>query len=256
VNYTYKDILTSELLARKQSNAKFSLRAFARDLSLSPTHLSAIMLGKRNLTQDVAGKIVKKLALSPIDKRSFLSSAFPELVELQTNTEIQTRLLREDEFSFISEWYHLAIFSLGLVSANRASPDWLAKKLGISELQASDGLNRLKRLGLITVHHDGSYKPTGKQFTTTDDIPSSAIRKFHKQNLDLAKQKIDTVPVEKREYGIVTMAINPGKIKRAKQLIRDFQDQISKELKVGKRKEVYTLSIQLFPLTQEQGNSK
>jgi len=39
-------------------------------------------------------------------------------------------------------------------------------------------------------------------------------------------------------------------------LIRDFQDQISKELKVGKRKEVYTLSIQLFPLTQEQGNSK
>jgi len=252
MNLGYREILLSELTARKQSNAKFSLRAFARGLEVSPSQLSGIISGKRNLTRRQAGKLVEKLALSPGEKRSFLTSAFPEIVQTETNQETKRRLLREDEFRVISEWYHFAILHLGEISPNNTNPAWIAKRLGIAEIQALEGLSRLKRLGLVVVHKDGSFKPTEKSLTTTDDIPSEAIKRFHKQNLELAQSKLDTVPIDKREYGAMTISVNPSKLPKLKRMIREFQSRISEELEGGKRKAVYSFSVQLFPLSLEE----
>ncbi len=252
MTYNYRDILSSELLVRKKANPKFSLRAFARHLGLSPGHLSSLIHGKRNLTGQQAEKLISKLELSPGDKKVFLSSAFPGLLDVETVRERNLRLLQEDEFILISEWFHFAILSLGEIAGNKAQPGWIAERLGISELQARDALNRLGRLGLISVKNDGSFKQTGEPLTTSDDIPSGAIKSFHRKTLDLAKSKLDSVPVGAREFGSVTMAINPAKVNRAKQLIREFQDRLSEELEVGRRKtSVYTLSMQFFPLTAE-----
>jgi uncharacterized protein (TIGR02147 family) len=256
MNSTYQEILASELLNRKRLNSKFSLRALARDLDVSAGHLSSIIHGKKSLTRMQASKIVAKLGLSPNDKTRFLASAFPEILQTKTSREIKMSLIREDEFRLISEWYHFAILSLGATSPNTAHPGWIAKRLGISEIQAIDGLGRLKRLKLITTFKDGSFKQTGRPLTTTDDIPSAAIKRYHKQNLELAMIKLDSISVDKREYGAMTMAINPAKLKKAKRMIRDFQDQLWQELRVGKKKLVYTFSAQFFPVSQESGVSE
>jgi uncharacterized protein (TIGR02147 family) len=180
----------------------------------------------------------------------FLASAFPHLVETPTVQERRTQLIQEDKFNLLSEWYHFAILSLGEISGNKATPQWISERLAITELQARDALNRLKRLDLISVKSDGSYKQTGKPLTTTDDIPSGAIKAYHRGMIDVAKSKLDTIPVEQREFGAVTMAINPAKIGKAKKMIREFQNQLCEELEVGKKKSVYTLSVQFFPLTE------
>ncbi|QDK45842.1 hypothetical protein DOM22_12115 [Bdellovibrio sp. ZAP7] len=250
MNHTYRDILSSELLTRKQSNPRFSLRAFAKQLDLSASHLSSLIIGKRNLTPQQAHKLLNKLELSPADKSLFLSSAFPHILETPTAQERQTQLIADDKFTFLADWYHFAILSLGDISLNKATPAWVSERLGISELQARDALNRLQRLDLISIKSDGSFKQTGNPLTTTDDIPSGAIKAYHRSVIDLAKTKLDTVPVEEREYGAITLAINPAKIGKAKKMIRDFQNQLCEELEVGKKKSVYTLSVQFFPVSE------
>jgi len=249
---SYREILVSELLARKRVNTGFSLRAFARDLEMSPSHLSAVIRGKKGISHKQAGKIISRLTLSPNDKFSFLASAFPDIIHSRTTRESEKRLLEEDEFQLISEWYHFAILSLGTAPRNQAHPEWIARKLGIREIEALDGLNRLKRLGLIAVYKDGSFKKNENVPTTSDDIPSEAIRKAHKQVLNLAQLRLDDVPVEEREFGTIIMNINPAKLEKAKKMIRRFQNELWDELGTGKKKDlVYILSLQLFPVNPE-----
>ncbi len=58
------------------------------------------------------------------------------------------------------------------------------------------------------------------------------------------------VPLEKREYTSITMAIDPKNIPRARRLIDRFQDKVVAILESGEPTEVYNMNVQLFPLTQ------
>jgi uncharacterized protein (TIGR02147 family) len=249
---TFPDILVSELASRKKINPAFSLRAFARVLELSPGQLSSIISGKKPITRKSAGKILKRLSLTSEDRRALLASIFPEVQGLaQMSTD--SRQLREDELAVISDWYYFAILSLALVPNSRARAEWIADRLGITKFQALDALNRLKRLKLIRVEKDGRYRQTEKPLCTSVDQPSEAIRNHQMQNLDLAKEKLETVPLQRREFGTVTMAINSSRLARAKQILREFQDRISQELETGKADAVYTFAYQLFPVERIEG---
>ena len=66
------------------------------------------------------------------------------------------------------------------------------------------------------------------------------------------KKKLESVDVEEREFTTVTMASSPKKIKKAKLLIREFKRKLMEYMEEGEKTEVYTLAIQLFPLTQKE----
>ena len=61
----YRDLIKDEYTKRKQRNESYSLRAFAQALGLSIAGLSQILSGKKELSQDRAVIIAKKLKLSP-----------------------------------------------------------------------------------------------------------------------------------------------------------------------------------------------
>jgi uncharacterized protein (TIGR02147 family) len=93
-------------------------------------------------------------------------------------------------------------------------------------------------------------KATGKQLTTTTEISDTAIRKNHHQGLELAQEALDSVPLELREFGAMTMAIDPKKIPEAKKMIINFRKQMAQFLEVDHQTEVYRLQMQFFPLTK------
>jgi hypothetical protein len=62
--------------------------------------------------------------------------------------------------------------------------------------------------------------------------------------------------VDEREYCSVTVAADPAKIKKLKEMIREFKLKVTRELEQGRPKEVYTFAMQLFPVTLNGGNSK
>ena len=70
---TYIEYLKSELERRLGQNSSYSLRAFARDLQISPGNLSEIVKGKRPLSKKNAQKIAGSLGLNPIEEEAFLA---------------------------------------------------------------------------------------------------------------------------------------------------------------------------------------
>jgi uncharacterized protein (TIGR02147 family) len=245
-----QDYLLSELIERKKRNSNYSLRSFARDLGISPGHVSSLINKRKPLTMRQATQIVSKLNLSPSEQRNFIASAFP-MNGQPRNEELDHKRLEDDEFALISEWQHLAILNLASLKNISSSPKLVAKRLNISSLQVIEAIQRLERLEYILVK-DGKLKRLAKPLRTTTDIPSAAIRKYHKQNLELAKDKIDTVPIHLREFSSMVMPTNARNLARAKKMINDFKEKLCQELEIGSCKEIYTLNIQLFPLTSQE----
>jgi uncharacterized protein (TIGR02147 family) len=84
---------------------------------------------------------------------------------------------------------------------------------------------------------------------TAHDFPSASVRRYHKQVLQVATEKIDAVDVSLREYVTMTIPLNSKKLKAAKTMIRKFKEEFCEELSGSHPNEVYTISIQFFPLT-------
>ncbi len=244
----YHNFIKNEYEARKKNNPNFSLRAYARWLGISPAQVSQLISGKRKLSKKMAIQIADRFGLSPREKIELLEALTPELIEEkeELRSEKTKTLLQEDKFSLIADWPHYSILSLSETSKAKADPRWIAQRLGIDVTTARESFERLVRLGIIEMKGK-SYQQSEKPLTTSKDIASRAIQRHHKQNLNLAQQKLECVSLKAREFSSITMAVNPQKIKQAKILINEFKRKLCSLLEEGDKKEVYTLSIQLFP---------
>lgn len=246
----FREFLGSELQRRKKKNPQYSLRAFARTLHLSPAQLSQILSGKRNVTMKVVDLICERLALSPRQKRKLV------LDSLFQSTQVAERYhdLKEDEFRLISEWYHMAILSLTRVPNANCDPSWIANRLGISKQNASDALYRLKRLGII--EQGPQLKQIGDPIRVVSEVPSPAIRTYHKQILDISHRAIDEVDIQHRDLSSVSILLNPEQIKKISSMIEEFQNQITDTMEDKKNGEVYFLNVQLVPVVTSKKQIK
>ena len=236
-----KDLLLDELATRQGRNTSYSLRAFARDLGVNVTTLSEFFSGRRGLSRQSIQNLVDRLGVSPL------------LLE-KTGKAAASRKLSDESFRMVSEWYYYGILSLARMKRNRAAPEWIAAKLGVSKVTARMALRRLVDTKHIRVLN-GKMIRISESFTTSNDIPSLALRHYHKENLRLAADAIDSEPMPRRFITAITMPTNPDRVKKARDLILRFREEISAFLEEGEPEEVYTVAIQLFPLTKARSNA-
>lgn len=244
--------LSEQLEVRRKKNPAYSLRAFARSLNLPAASLSQIMLGKRPLTLKTAMRIADRFDLSPNERQAFLSSVVwqgasndsPQDAKSYTELEAET-------FAIISDWYHYAILSLGEIKPNFCDAKWIAKQLGITQVQARGALDRLFKLGFIKKVGPRGYTQCAPPLDIQCASKLMALRKYHRQNLSLAEKALDDEPIPLRDFNSMTMAIDPDKIPLAKEAIRKFRDTIATILETGDKRRVYTLAIQLFPISKK-----
>lgn len=226
------------------------MRSFAKYLGFSPAQLSQMMSGKRSITIKAASKISNRLGFSPFEKKKFMSSLINDKSDIKIESTLKFKKMSEDQFSLIADWYHLAILSLTKVKNAKADPRWVARRLGISVEQAHQALLRLERMGLILIKPQ--FKQVGDPFEAVSEVPSEAIRKYHKQNLNLAIEKIETVSVNLREFQSISMALNPNLINVLKKHIDEFLEKMNEEISLSKMDlptEVYNLNVQLYPVS-------
>lgn len=243
-----RPLLLKELEERRRRNAMYSMRAFARDLGVGLGSLSEVLSGKRQLSKSNTLKIVQALHLNSAEKESLLNNSKPAALD-------ERQLLEEDEFKLIADWYYLAILNLTRLKTNKADPAWVAERLNIEPYMAIEALERLQRLKFLKIEK-GRLVRTTMPLTTTTEIPSTAIRRHHSQNLLLAEHSLHNVAVDKREFGSVTMAVNMKNLQKAKELLLKTRKKIAALLEEGPTQEVYTLSFQLFPVTTLPGAAK
>jgi len=158
------------------------------------------------------------------------------------------RVIDIELFQIISDWYHAAILELSFLEEFCADPDWIAKQIGISKLDAKLALARLLEAGLLK-EIEGRLVKTNDHIELDDpDRTSKARRAKQKQIRMKAVESIDKDPVEKRYMTTISMAIDPDLLPEARRRIDEFNDSLSAFLESGKRKQVYAMEIGIFPL--------
>jgi uncharacterized protein (TIGR02147 family) len=245
-----RTLLLTELTARKSRNSSYSLRAFARDLSVSPAALSQYLSRKRELSRKNSQSIVEKLKLSPIETAIMLTGK-----ESRTRETVARELMDEDTFRMISDWLSLAIMNLARLADTRARADWIAIRLGVAEDDVEIVIGRLQRLGLVAVRK-GRLVRTSRPFATTQDIPSAAIKRFHSSILEKARDSLLETPIDERDITAIVMPTNEKKLEEAKRIIRKMRHKIAELVADETAEEVYVLSVQLFPLTKRKPNRR
>ncbi len=162
--------------------------------------------------------------------------------------------LQEDQFRVVSDWYHFAILNLAKLKRNRATPEWIAERLGISRIESRSGMLTLQRLGYLKIEKGKLVRTAVPLFFRPSDMPS-ALKKFQKQQLQLAERSLERDPVDKRYITSFILPTDPERLLEAKALLLKYQRKVMEFLENGNSTEVYSLSIQLFPLSHSKENS-
>ncbi len=260
----YRIFLKTVLADRMARNPKYSLRAMARSFSISPALLSQISNGKRNLTTANAVRLAKKLGLSKRETDYFCS-----LVQYQDAKHVESKALllekinalrakREvhsvplDAFKALSDWYHFAIIESLRIKNFTATPKNLARKLGISAVEAEVALERLERLGVIETKPDGGYRQTHKGIRAESEERNLALQAFHRQMLEKAIHSLTSQSTKEKYVGSETFALDLAQLPEARRRIDEFLDDMSELADKGANpSETYHVGVQLFRLSRK-----
>jgi len=66
----------------------------------------------------------------------------------------------------------------------------------------------------------------------------------------MAEAALSDFPVEQREFGNVSIAVNASDLPAAKKRLREFIDQFNRDFERDEAQEVYQLNVQFYPLTR------
>jgi uncharacterized protein (TIGR02147 family) len=262
IKFNYIDILNEQLEVRSARNSNYSLRAFARDLELSPSRLSQILNKKKGLSEKAAEALAMKLGLNTREKEYFVLSAksqhsrslkdkaeaTKDLKEILA-PKLQSKEIDNREFELAHSWYHMAILELMELKDYEHSVEWFAKKLKIKKVIVKNALERLEKIGWITLQN-GSYRASFESNESPNDLPSNAIKSFHDDMLKKAEAALFNDDIHEREFQNMTLAFSQAQMKEAKDAIRSFQKEFAKKFypETQDRDSVYQLSVQLFRL--------
>jgi len=254
--HTFKDLIRSELVKRMKKNPRYSLRAFASSLGIHHGILSLILNDKRPVTAKHIMTLGKALDLSPRQVDKFIKSLEgPEKISASKRKIQQMNRLTLDVFHVVSEWYYDAIMELARVKGFQPSAHYLSKSLGLSIGQAHDAIERLKRVGLLELNPDGSWKEFG-DFSTIQhiDFTDAALRAYQKKILDLSADAVTAVPKALRDHTSLTVAIRKNDLDPMKLMLKKYRREL---LAFAQRPSedlydaVYSFSFSMFPLTKK-----
>ncbi len=253
-SFTYSEILKQEFETRRRKNPSYSLRAFSRDIGMSPASGALLIRGKLGLSKKRAGEIARCLGYQSEETQFFC-----DLVVFQSGrtaevrrkakvrlTQYDTRFntVEIDQFRVIADWYCLAILELVRMFGRKANEDFIVKRLGVSKQECKDALSRLTRLGLLT------EAGASDQFISLPDGPADkAVQKFHQDLLQKARIAVTEKDNSERNVAATVIRMRKKDLEWASQQMRRFRRKLATRLEEGDEHDsVYALSMQLFPL--------
>lgn len=258
----YRAFLRDRLFALHARNPRYSQRWVAKRAGFQSLHLlSMILTGARSLAKDKVKPLALALRLDDRESEYFhlihaLSEAknYEEQVAIQKEIQIAFRnglfsFFGEDAVKAISTWYLGAIAQLTTLSDFQENPAWIARRLGISENEASDGLSFLlkhhflKRENEKLVRSQPSLHNFGK-------MPPMTVAAYHFQIFEKAYQSISRKK-EERFITSLTVSVSEERIEEFKEKIRRFCREFDMDIESATepRNDVWQLAMAFFSLT-------
>ncbi|MFZ4715845.1 MAG: TIGR02147 family protein [Bacteriovoracaceae bacterium] len=249
-----QNLLNRKLVEYKTINTHFSIRSLARRLEMQPSATSEILKGKRKVSFKKAQQIAEKLLLNPSERAELFRHFNPQLKK--SKQDLSLLKLNAHQFAVISEWTYYAILSLMETSDFQSKTSWIATRLGLSLSKVEENLKKLEELKLIKVGAQGKMTRTHAKLNTSDDVLEPSIQKSHLSDLEMAKQKLVSIPVKQRDFTSFTLPVDPDLLPKAKEILRKAQDDLDELMRESQCTEVYRVCMYLFPLTQLQSKQE
>ena len=263
----YRRFLEDWFRAAKAGNSRFSHRMFARMAGVkSPSLLSQVMKGERNLTATTTGGFSRAMAL-PAAEAAF----FADLVRFnQAETQEaqnkawsrisssrrfrEARRLEGQSFDYISHWHYPTIRELAHRDDFDPDPKWLARTLRprITEAQAASAMELLLSLGLLAEDEHGVPRPADGSVVTPHEVAGLAARNYHRGMLELARDSIEGANPDERHLAAVTVAIPQSLVPELKAELNRVQERLLDlcDASVADAERVYQVHLALFPLSE------
>ena len=267
---TYREALKAKLNERMKANSRYSMRAFARDVDLSPSYLSQVLNGTRGLTAKKAPEVFKRLAFSTMDIRLFELEMKKEhsraektksTIQKQIDTTVQSHTavsISPERFEMMSGWFSMVLLQLfGLKDAPVQSREkflrFSAQKLQVPVQTIKDTIAVFLELGLVQETGKG-YEALHSTVWTNSQVPSEAIRTFHRQMIEQALASIELQTMDERSLRSLQVAILKSDIPKISDEVIRFSNMILR--KYGKTEAdaetIYGVNFQVFRLISDK----
>lgn len=262
----YRHYLKAFYEAKKAANKAFSYQTFALCAGFTTkSYLIEIIAGRKSLSKNSIYKVAEAMGLKKKETEYFEALVlFNEAKAIKEREfyfdriktlagKAKAKHIGVDQYRYFSQWYHPVIRELVTMGCFKGDFAQLAKQLkpSISQKQAKESVDLLLSLGLIKKSAGSTYKLSDANVTTGDEVTSLAILKYQQENLGLATQALDTVPVRERDISTLTAGISAecaGILKKEIQLFRKRLIQIIDDDKNPDR--VVQINFQFFPVSE------
>lgn len=251
-----REYLASLVTDARRADPSLSLRELARRMGYAnPSFLSDILNGKRRIKLGLAEKLACVLDLNETEAMAFIKLVKHQGEDHSNATHLSPdSFLELDKFRFIADWYHLAILEMMDFKDASSDPETIAKRLRrrVSPSIVKLAINRLLRLGLLK-NENGRLKKIRRDLFVGTDIPSDAVRRHHTQMLEITRESIEEVPVDKRDIRGTFIAIKKTDWTRLKAAVAAFHSELHAMHTAGEADVLIRISTQTIPLTINTG---
>jgi uncharacterized protein (TIGR02147 family) len=254
----------------KSSHRGFSFRYFSQRAGFaSPNFLKLVIESKRNLSDDSIARFAQALKLNRTESDFFAhlvhftqaknasEKAESAQAMMRAKSFLKIHPLQQAEYAYYACWYYIPVRELVSLESFQESPEWIAARLRpkISSEEAAKALRDLEALGMLVRDANGRLKQSIRTVTTSSEVSSSAIVRYHKEMMSLASKSIDNVPKPNREISAACVPVSKATAHKLKAMIQEFRQELLAiaEEDQAPAETVYQINLQLFPLSDWEG---
>jgi uncharacterized protein (TIGR02147 family) len=270
-NYTdYRKFLGDFYLEQKAASPSFSYQKFSLQAGFSSkSFIYNVIKGTKNLSKGSAVSVSEAMKLTKTESSyfenlvsmcqagTFKEKAFfydqMDSIRPQNSTASSAKRLRQDQYEFFSNWYHVVIRSLIDIYPFKDDYVKLATLIrpNITTVQAKNSVRLLERLGLIEMGDDGFYKVVGNTLTTGPEVVGLAAQKFHLDTMELASRSLKETTKDQRNIFGLTLGISKKTFEKVNCIMIECQNQILQLAANDTESDaVYQLNVQFFPVSK------
>lgn len=247
-------------------SAGLSYRSFARSAGVgAPNYLKLVIEGKRNLSEQMAGKFARACRLNDESTEYFkLLVAFSHATDDAERNELHERLSRFARFrsaqplelaqkDYHSSWYIPAIRELVTCPGFVESPVWIAAQLepNIGERDAAHALDVLLRLGLLERDDGGKLVQANRAVTTGQQATGLHLRNYHAELMQRAVHAMHNLSADERYISALTLSASAATFAEVRRRVLAFRQELIALCDADPDPaRVVQLNLQLFPLSR------
>lgn len=261
---TSREFLNVYLEWRRTANPRYSMRALALALGVSPPALWNMLKGKRGFSHARLLGIAEKLKLTATERKHLTLLA--ELEDQAASTPKETTLKRisrnrnfvrtlnvpiekTEEFLLWDLFVLIECFHLTNVPPNARE---LAELSGLPPERVHTLIGRLLKLGIVEEEADGRYRKVVGSVIGESAVDRSDFKKIHLEGLRQASEAVGRVPAARR-YSVTEMVtLEPGLVGEAKKIVDDALNELhTLQAKSRGAKAIYSVCLHLFPAIEK-----